>query len=82
VNASFAKMAAKSPPPEPTLQAQEEPPLEEKEPIEPFKPLSIYDEDKFPSLDSSTQDLKSSTMSNNNSSSSQLKNSGKKKKKS
>lgn len=76
-NASFAKMAAKSPPPEPAPQAQEELPLEEKEATEPSKPLSIYDEDKFPSLESSSQDLKSSIASTNTSSSSPLKNSGK-----
>ncbi|ORY95990.1 hypothetical protein BCR42DRAFT_430617, partial [Absidia repens] len=45
-NASFAKMAAKSPPPEPTPLVEEDvPSLEEKEATESSKPLSIYDED-------------------------------------
>ncbi|ORZ25073.1 hypothetical protein BCR42DRAFT_399330 [Absidia repens] len=45
------------------------PSLEEKEATESSKPLSIYDEDKFPSLEPSTQDLNASTGTNNTSSS-------------
>ncbi|KAI8344165.1 hypothetical protein BC941DRAFT_407916 [Chlamydoabsidia padenii] len=57
-NASFAKMAAKSPPPEPEPPVQEEAPLEQEQEQEqePTGPPSIHDKEIFPSLTSSTQE--------------------------